>query len=135
MKLKCVLLFVLVLADGLSAGAQTTEKPPALNGRFPASFPSIESAMAHKRQMGAGGRVDVVRFALSSYLVVFRHGSGRPVIEIGIYRWSLWLQQWELVSVASPPTMREFFRAKASHGKIVVVGDRSVQEWPIFEPE
>jgi hypothetical protein len=104
----------------------------AREGVFPATLASDEAALAYTRGFFVGGHVEKVRIGLTSYLVVFEHGSGLPIIRIGVYRRIV--GRWQLV--ASPEFGRgEDLKVETSDGKIFVRGLHSKQTWLIFDPD
>lgn len=98
---------------------------------FPSSFASHESAATYVKAFHVGGRIENVQVGIASYMVIFEHGSGVPVIRIGVYR-----QVGErLYLVSSPEFGRgELLITEVSGGMIWVRGQHSNQRWIIFDP-
>ena len=126
-----LLLALALLCTGCASDNAEMLERTARDGIFPPTLAARESATALTRAFFAGGHVDSVRVGLTSYLVVFRHGSGIPVTGIAVYRSEL--GRWRLVAEPKPPAV-EFFRAEAADGKILLRGERSRQTWVIFDP-
>lgn len=104
----------------------------AARGELPATFDSAEAATTYVHAPSTGGRVDQVRIGLNSFLVVFVHGSGVPVIKIAVYRRSLW--HWELAAQPPRPPFSDHLSATVVGGKIVVTGRRTGKTWVLYDP-
>ncbi|MFZ5494135.1 MAG: hypothetical protein ACOZE5_02200 [Verrucomicrobiota bacterium] len=116
----------------LTAGSLIAETGPGSpeNTRFPAAFDSVDTAAQWARRQFAGGRVAEVAADSGKYLVVFLHGSGVPVVEIGLYRKKLF--RWRFVKKVPPPSgSREFLHASAADGQIVLIGEKTGRTWPL----
>jgi hypothetical protein len=106
---------------------------PADRHTFPAEFASGEAAAEWARASFAGGKVDTIGTNAGRHLVVFQHGSGRPVVRIGLYRKEG--RKWRLMAGFAPPTdAHEFLTASVRRGNIVLIGERSGRVWPLPEP-
>jgi len=124
------LLPVLVLIAGCASdtGELTTA---ARNAVFPPSLASRNAADAYVAASFAGGRVDVLEVQGKQFIVVFRHGSGRPIIGIAVYRYGT--SHWELV--AEPQLRKEdFMRAVAADGVIMAVCEKSGERFVLYDP-
>jgi hypothetical protein len=122
-----------VLFSGCSPTDQAAEKSITAESHFPPTFESTEAAASWARDWYTGGRVDEVPTGEQRHLVVFMHGSGRPVIRIGLYRWSQ--SRWTLVTVIPPPVgADEFLRATEAGGKIILTSERTGRTWPLQRP-
>lgn len=102
---------------------------------LPGSFASVSEARSWASQSGAGGRVDQLELPGRDALVVFQHGSGVPVIKIGIYRRGL--SRWALIAQPGVPGGHrgEFLRASAQGSLISVTGERSGQRSVLIDLE
>ena len=137
MKKPALVLSVLLLA-GCTSDDAVSLKNFARSGVFPPTLSSYDSAMEYVRYLQVRGRVDRVRIGMSSFIVVFQHGSGIPVVKIAVYRRTLW--SWKFVAEPRPKIspdaslVSEFLRATVSDGKIMVVGERSNRSWLLYDP-
>lgn len=128
------LLLLLPLFALLGCAEDDTEvlKQAARKGEFPVTFSSEESARKYVGHLFAHGRVDHLRIGLSAYLVVYQHGSGIPVVRIGIYRRAG--LRWRLISEQHSPTTAEHLGTESEHGKLVTRGERSGRTWVLHDP-
>ena len=106
-------------------------KRAARTREFPVSIPSYDAAVVYAHALPIGGRVDRVTLGFTRYLVVFEHGSGRPVLGIGVYRERFF--HWELVAKPAVPTSEQV-HASAAGGKIVLTGRLTNQTWAVYDP-
>lgn len=102
---------------------------------LPGSFASADEARSWTAQSAAGGRVDQLALPGRDALVVFQHGSGVPVIKIGVYRRGLF--RWTLIAQPGVPGghRSEFLRASAQGSLISVTGERSGQRSVLIDLE
>jgi len=98
---------------------------------FPSSFASYESAETYVQSFHVGGRIENVQIGIASYMLIFEHGSGVPVIRIGVYR-----RVGERMYLVSTPEFGhgELLITEVSGGMIWVRGQYSNQRWVIFDP-
>src|SRR4051812_31869630 len=108
-------------------------KRAAREGILPGAFPSQEAALAYTGALFAGGRVDPVRIGSVNYMVVMQHGSGVPLLGIGVYRKGVF--GWRRVEVPRAPRPHfDFVRASEADGKIILTEERSRRTWILYDP-
>ena len=121
----------------LATAAFAAEKPSQLQkrtepDRFPAEFESANAAARWVRDTFVSGKVEIVEPAAGARLIVFEHGSGIPVLGIGLYRKVS--SKWQRMGVFRPPSQSgEFLGASVENGAIVLIGERTGRVWPFPE--
>jgi hypothetical protein len=122
-----------MLFAGCAAYDPEAIKRAAREGVLPDAFPSQEAAQAYTGALFAGGRVDPVRIGSVNYMVVIQHGSGVPLLGIGVYRKGL--LGWRRVEVPRAPRPQfDFVRASEAGGKIILTEQRSRRTWILYDP-
>lgn len=131
---------ILALAVGISAAIAYDSLREDKGRKFsvedyhalPDSFASVEDARSWARGHPTGGHVDELELPGRDALVVFPHGSGIPVIKVGVYRRGM--MRWKLVAQPGVPAglRGEFLTATAEGAHVSVTGERSgTRSWLI----
>lgn|SRR5690606_4952358 len=129
MKASSLLLPLLMLLASAFANEASANRQ-----RFPPEFESVDAATKWVRGTFAGGKVETVKPATGTHLVIFEHGSGIPVIRIGLYQRTS--DKWRLTADFPPPSQSgEFLTPSVRDDRIVLVGERSGRIWPLPESE
>lgn len=127
----CLIAFAALLV-GCAGTSVDARKPHADDDFVPSTFETRQDVDRYIAALFAGGRADEVLVGRNRYLVLFRHGSGVPIL--GLVR--VYVEKgrrWTFLKEAAVPRF-EFANAEQFDGKIFSVGVSSGQKTLLYDP-